>query len=77
MDTAILTPTSRVPGAPLGTANPEHQPCVPTAGGVPPYCTCGFVGGNGSGRPGDRPLLATHLQEHDPTYGTRAFRSNG
>lgn len=53
------------PGQPVATRHPDHQPCVPAAAGVPPYCTCGFVGGNGT----DRPLLATHLQEHDPSYG--------
>lgn len=52
-------------GAPVATAHPDHQPIVPLAGGVPPYCTCGFVGGTGI----DRPLLADHLREYDPTYG--------
>ena len=60
----VLTPESRVPGAPIATANPEHQPRVPTAGGIPPYCSCGFVGGR---RPGT--LLADHLRAFDPTYG--------
>lgn len=51
-------------GAPVATAHPDHQPIVPLAGGVPPYCTCGYVGGNGI----DRPLLADHLRSFDPTY---------
>lgn len=67
-----MTPTERTGvlrpgdgrGAPVATAHPDHQPIVPLAGGVPPYCTCGFVGGNGI----TRPLLATHLREFDPTY---------
>lgn len=59
------------PGSPVATAHPDHQPIVPMAGGSPPYCTCGYIGGNGSDLPGDRPLLATHLIEHDPTYGER------
>ena len=63
---SILTPGGG-PGSPVATANPAHQPRVPMAGGVPPYCSCGFVGGT---RPGE--LLADHLREHDPTYGERA-----
>ncbi len=53
-------------GAPVPTAHPGHQPRVPMAGGVPPYCTCGYVGGNGT----DSPLLAEHLREVDPTYAS-------
>ncbi len=54
-----------LPGDPIPTANPDHQPIVPKAGGVPPSCTCGFVGGTrAEGR-----LLADHLRENDPTYG--------
>lgn len=52
------------PGRPSRTKHPDHQPRVPTAGGVPPYCSCGVVGGNGI----DRPLLVDHLREFDPTY---------
>lgn len=53
------------PGSPVATAHADHQPCVPTTAGVPPYCSCGLVGGNGI----DRPLLADHLREVDSTYG--------
>jgi hypothetical protein len=53
------------PGAPIATANPDHQPRVATEAGVPPYCTCGYVGGRGVEIDG-RPLLAEHLREHDP-----------
>lgn len=59
-----LTPHSGVPGAPVATAHPGHQPIVPTAAGVPPRCTCGTVGGT---RPGT--LLVDHLHQYDPTYG--------
>lgn len=45
-----------------------HQPIVPPWAG-PPWCTCGFIGGNGTDRKGDRPLLADHLREVDPTFG--------
>lgn len=61
---AELTPQSGLPGAPVATHNPNHQPIVPTTGGVPPRCTCGVVGGNGI----ERPLLADHLREMDPNY---------
>lgn len=54
-------------GEPVPTYNPDHQPIVPTAAGVPPYCTCGYVGGNGT----NRPLLADHLRQIDPGYGRR------
>lgn len=57
-------------GAPVGTSNPDHQPRVPMAAGVPPYCTCGVVGGNGI----DSPLLADHLKEMAPDYGTPRSR---
>lgn len=59
----ILTPEQGGPGAPTPGVHPDHQPRVPMAGGVPPYCSCGYVGGNGTSRPGDRPLLADHLKE--------------
>jgi hypothetical protein len=62
----ILTPGGG-PGSPVATTNPDHQPRVPMAGGVPPYCSCGVVGGNGI----DRPLLADHLREIDPSYGRK------
>lgn len=52
-------------GAPVATGHPDHQPIVPMAGGVPPRCTCGYVGGNGI----TRPLLADHLRAFDPAYG--------
>lgn len=64
----ILTPDDDIPGRPVGTANPEHQPRVPTAAGIPPFCSCGFVGGDGL----RSPLLATHLAEHDPSYGVHS-----
>lgn len=54
----ILTPESNVPGAPVASAHPDHQPRIPTTAGVAPYCSCGYVGGNGT----DRPLLATHIR---------------
>ncbi len=52
-------------GAPAATNHPGHQPRVPMAGGVPPYCSCGFLGGNGI----DSALLAEHLRGFDPAYG--------
>lgn len=55
----ILTPESRIPGAPVAGPDPAHQPRVPTEAGVPPYCSCGFVGSNGV----DGPLLADHLDD--------------
>lgn len=55
-------------GQPTPTAHPDHQPVVPPWAGRP-WCTCGYVGGNGI----DRPLLADHLREFDPDYG----RSSG
>lgn len=66
MSTDTLRPGDGI-GAPVATANPDHQPRVPIAAGVPPYCSCGFVGGDGKARP----LLATHLRQFDPTYGAR------
>jgi len=54
-----------VTGDPVPTARSDHQPIVPPSGGIPPYCTCGVVGGDGI----TRPLLADHLREMDPTYG--------
>jgi len=62
----ILTPESKVPGAPVATANPTHQPRIPTEAGRLPFCSCGFVGGR---KPGS--LLADHLKAVDPTYGLR------
>lgn len=56
-----LSPDGRI-GSPVATANPDHQPRIPTAGGVPPYCSCGWF-------PKDGELLANHLRGHDPTYG--------
>lgn len=38
----------------------DHQAIVPPWAGRP-WCTCGYVGGNGI----DRPLLADHLREYD------------
>lgn len=38
--------------------NTDHQAIVPPWAGRP-WCTCGYVGGNGI----DRPLLADHLRE--------------
>lgn len=46
------------PGSPVAWPDPDHQPRVPTEAGIPPYCTCGYVGGNGT----DHPLLADHLR---------------
>lgn len=56
-----------LPGDPVPTAHPDHQPVVPPWVGRP-WCTCGYVGGNGT----DRPLLADHLREFDPAYGSAA-----
>lgn len=53
-----------VPGQPVRTAHPGHQPIVPAAAGTPPFCTCGFPGGT---KPGNR--LTDHLRRHDPSYG--------
>lgn len=69
---SVLTPESKEPGAPVATSNPDHQPRVPTQAGVPPYCSCGFVGGSLPGT-----LLADHLEEHDPTYAFEHGRVKG
>lgn len=53
-------------GAPVATNNPDHQPRVPLAGGVPPWCSCGW---KSKRFPGPGELLADHLREHDPSYG--------
>ena len=50
----------------MATANPNHQPIVPMAGGIPPRCTCGWK----SARfPKVGEYLADHLRSYDPTYG--------
>lgn len=36
-----------------------HYITVPPMGGIPPYCSCGYVGGNGH----DKPLLADHVRD--------------
>jgi hypothetical protein len=58
---------TRLPGDPVPTGNPDHQPVVPPWAG-PPWCTCGVRGGNGTTRKGDRPLLIDHIREMDPGY---------
>lgn len=63
-----LYPDGRV-GSPVATATPDHQPRVPLAGGVPPWCSCGWKSARFP-EPGE--LLADHLRLHDPSYGTRA-----
>jgi hypothetical protein len=61
--------TTRLPGDPVPTANPDHQPVVPPFNGMPPWCTCGWRSARHP-RPGE--FLADHLREHDPTYGQAA-----
>lgn len=63
----VLEPDGAI-GSPVATANPDHQPRVPTTGGVPPFCSCGWT----SARfPAPGEFLADHLREHDPSYGRR------
>lgn len=57
-------------GAPVATANVAHQPRVPMAGGVPPWCSCGWKSARFP-RPGER--LADHLKQHDPSYGSTHY----
>jgi hypothetical protein len=58
----ILTPDSGCPGAPLpgpvGTGGQRHDPRVPTAGGVPPWCSCGWKQPTPRG-----PFLYEHLRD--------------
>ena len=42
--------------------DPMHVVTVPHAGGVPPYCSCGVVGGRGVDIDG-KSLLADHIKE--------------
>ena len=42
--------------------DPAHFVTVPPSGGVPPYCSCGVVGGCGTHVDG-KPLLADHIKE--------------
>jgi hypothetical protein len=46
-------------GEPVQPGVPGHIITVPFAGGVPPFCSCGVVGGNGI----TKPLLADHIAE--------------
>lgn len=56
MNGPYLVPDGRA-GSPVAPINPDHQPRVPLAGGVPPFCSCGYVGGR---KPGT--LLADHIK---------------
>lgn len=60
-----LYPDGRV-GSPVATSHPDHQPRVPLAGGVPPWCSCGW---RSKRFPERGELLADHLRSFDPTYG--------
>ena len=42
--------------------DPKHFVTIPPSGGVPPYCSCGIVGGRGIDIDG-KPLLADHIKE--------------
>lgn len=46
-------------GDPVQPRDPNHQITVPPIAGLPPFCSCGVVGGNGT----DAPLLADHIAE--------------
>jgi len=46
-------------GEPIQPGVPGHISTVPFEGGVPPFCSCGVIGGNGI----NRPLLSDHIRE--------------
>lgn len=54
-------------GDPVQPGVPGHQITVPPMAGVPPYCSCGVVGG--TGLPGGKPLLADHIAEIKAAHG--------